>query len=93
MKCLTSRVANNHATKDGYTRAAGWVCECTDLALLHFAAKLLLVYLVLAWLQHAENVWGRHSVRTSFTRSGLHQRQGTSGTRPGITETVPNLNG
>eukprot|EP00983_Pelagomonas_calceolata_P088308 1157178-Pelagomonas_calceolata.AAC.4 len=48
---------------------------------------------VLAWLQHAENVWGRHSVWTSFTRLGLHQRQGTPGTRPGITETAPNLNG
>eukprot|EP00983_Pelagomonas_calceolata_P011420 368057-Pelagomonas_calceolata.AAC.1 len=38
-------------------------------------------------------VWGRHSVWTSFTRFGLHQRQNTPGTRPGITETAPNLNG
>eukprot|EP00983_Pelagomonas_calceolata_P116822 1160354-Pelagomonas_calceolata.AAC.4 len=36
---------------------------------------------------------GAVSVWTSFTRFGLHQRQGTPGTRPGITETAPNLNG
>eukprot|EP00983_Pelagomonas_calceolata_P001883 62643-Pelagomonas_calceolata.AAC.1 len=35
-------VATNHATKDGYTRAVGWSCECTGLHLLHVAAKLLL---------------------------------------------------
>eukprot|EP00983_Pelagomonas_calceolata_P004141 134501-Pelagomonas_calceolata.AAC.2 len=45
MKCLTSRIANIHATKDGYTRAVGWSCKCTDLALLHVAAELLLVLL------------------------------------------------
>eukprot|EP00983_Pelagomonas_calceolata_P086176 1156712-Pelagomonas_calceolata.AAC.3 len=42
MEGFTSRVANNHATKDGCTRAVGWSCECTGLALLHIAAKLLL---------------------------------------------------
>eukprot|EP00983_Pelagomonas_calceolata_P055981 1144396-Pelagomonas_calceolata.AAC.1 len=45
MKCWTSRVANFHATKDGYTRAVGWSCKCTGLALLHITAKLLLVLL------------------------------------------------
>eukprot|EP00983_Pelagomonas_calceolata_P066677 1149155-Pelagomonas_calceolata.AAC.1 len=44
-------------------------------------------------LPHAENVWGRHRVRTSFTRIALHQGQGAPGTRPGIAETAPNLNG
>eukprot|EP00983_Pelagomonas_calceolata_P078812 1154388-Pelagomonas_calceolata.AAC.1 len=48
---------------------------------------------LLDWLQHAENVWGRHSIRTSFTRLALHQGKGTPGTRPGITETAPELNG
>eukprot|EP00983_Pelagomonas_calceolata_P104210 1158999-Pelagomonas_calceolata.AAC.2 len=55
--------------------------------------KLLAGVAMLAWLQHAENVWGRQSVWTSFTRLGLHQRQGTPSTRPGITKTAPNLNG
>eukprot|EP00983_Pelagomonas_calceolata_P099124 1158424-Pelagomonas_calceolata.AAC.5 len=50
---LTSRVANNHATKDGYTRAVGLSCECTGLALLHVAAKLLLVLLNSAGLAAA----------------------------------------
>eukprot|EP00983_Pelagomonas_calceolata_P040249 1137522-Pelagomonas_calceolata.AAC.3 len=50
---LTSRVAKNHATKDGYTRAVGWSCECTGLALLHVAAKLLLVLLNRAGLAAA----------------------------------------
>eukprot|EP00983_Pelagomonas_calceolata_P037293 1136274-Pelagomonas_calceolata.AAC.2 len=40
--CSLSRVAYNHATKDGYIRAVGWSCKCTGLALLHIAAKLLL---------------------------------------------------
>eukprot|EP00983_Pelagomonas_calceolata_P076779 1153562-Pelagomonas_calceolata.AAC.1 len=53
--------------------------------------ELLAGVAMLSWLQHAVNVWGRHSVWTSFTR--LHQRRGTPGTRPGIKETAPDLNG
>eukprot|EP00983_Pelagomonas_calceolata_P106489 1159235-Pelagomonas_calceolata.AAC.25 len=48
-----SWVANNHATKDGYTRAIGWSCECTGLAIFHVAAKLLLVLLNSAGLAAA----------------------------------------
>eukprot|EP00983_Pelagomonas_calceolata_P027474 862622-Pelagomonas_calceolata.AAC.1 len=48
-----SRVANNHATKDGYTGAVGWSCDCTGLALLVIAAQLLLVLLDSAGLAAA----------------------------------------
>eukprot|EP00983_Pelagomonas_calceolata_P042918 1138708-Pelagomonas_calceolata.AAC.2 len=34
-----------------------------------------------------------HRARTSYTSLALYQGQGTPGTRPGITETAPNLNG
>eukprot|EP00983_Pelagomonas_calceolata_P000862 31317-Pelagomonas_calceolata.AAC.1 len=36
---------NIHARKDGYTQTVGWSCECTDLAFIYVAAKLLLVLL------------------------------------------------
>eukprot|EP00983_Pelagomonas_calceolata_P030367 952993-Pelagomonas_calceolata.AAC.1 len=45
MNGLMARVANFHATKDRFTRAVGWSCDCTNIALLHVAAKLLLVLL------------------------------------------------
>eukprot|EP00983_Pelagomonas_calceolata_P061030 1146636-Pelagomonas_calceolata.AAC.1 len=53
MNGLTSRVTNIHATKDGYTRAVGWSCECTDLALLHVAELLLFLLLNSAGLATA----------------------------------------
>eukprot|EP00983_Pelagomonas_calceolata_P039598 1137241-Pelagomonas_calceolata.AAC.3 len=85
---------HKHATKDGYTRAVGWSCKCTGLALLHVAAKLLLVLLNSAGLAAARRErWGRHSIWTSFTRLGLHHGQDTPGTKLGIAETAPNLNG
>ena len=42
---------------------------------------------------HREFLGQTQQVWTSFTRLALHQGQGTPGTRPGITETEPNLNG
>eukprot|EP00983_Pelagomonas_calceolata_P075171 1152876-Pelagomonas_calceolata.AAC.5 len=75
---LTSRVANSHATKDGYTRAVGWSCECTDLALLHVAAKLLLVLLLNgAGLAAAS----RECLGQTQRPDQLHQVRVTSGTR------------
>eukprot|EP00983_Pelagomonas_calceolata_P084796 1156432-Pelagomonas_calceolata.AAC.7 len=77
MKCLTSRVANIHATKDGYTQAVGWSCECTDLALLHVAAKLLLVLLNSAGLAAAR----RECLGQTQGLDQLHQVRVTSETR------------
>eukprot|EP00983_Pelagomonas_calceolata_P116786 1160349-Pelagomonas_calceolata.AAC.11 len=77
MKCLTSRVANIHATKDRYTRAVGWSCECADLALLHVAAKLLLVLLDGAGLAAAR----RECLGQTQRPDQLHQIRATSGTR------------
>eukprot|EP00983_Pelagomonas_calceolata_P032077 1007063-Pelagomonas_calceolata.AAC.1 len=61
--------ANNHATKDGYTRAIGWSWECTGLALLHVAAKLLLVLLNSAGLAAAR----RECLRQTQRSDQLHQ--------------------
>eukprot|EP00983_Pelagomonas_calceolata_P043457 1138909-Pelagomonas_calceolata.AAC.1 len=72
-----SRVANIHATKDGCTRAAGWSCECTDFALLHVAAELLLVLLNRAGLAAAL----RECLGQTQRPDQLHQVRVTSETR------------
>eukprot|EP00983_Pelagomonas_calceolata_P117729 1160441-Pelagomonas_calceolata.AAC.2 len=85
MKCLTSRVANIHATKDGCTGAVGWSCECTGLALLHctglallhVAAKLLLISLNGAGLAAA----CRECLGQTQRPDQLHQVRVASGTR------------